>query len=116
MSDPTRPTRLRFSLRTLFVMVTLVCVWIGWQVNWIRQRHEAIKSSIALSFGGDTPAPWSIRLLDRGYPMIGVRSSEIAKDKAIVNRLKQLFPEATVYLVPDDILAPHPQTFSMDEL
>src|SRR5689334_19402748 len=32
--------RLRFSLRTLFVLVALPCVWLGYQTNWVHQRHE----------------------------------------------------------------------------
>lgn len=31
---------LRFSLRTLFVVVTLLACWLGYQLNWIRQRRE----------------------------------------------------------------------------
>ena len=33
----------RFSLRTLFVLITLISIPIGWvayQLNWIRQRHK----------------------------------------------------------------------------
>ncbi len=31
--------RFQFSLRTLFVLITLVALWIGWSLNWIRQRQ-----------------------------------------------------------------------------
>ena len=34
----------RFSLRTLFVLVTIIALPLGWvdyQLKWIRQRHEA---------------------------------------------------------------------------
>ena len=34
-----RPS-LRFSLRTLFVVVTVGCVWLGWNVNVIRTRNR----------------------------------------------------------------------------
>jgi hypothetical protein len=30
----------RFSLRTLFVVVTVLGCWLGYQLNWIRQRHD----------------------------------------------------------------------------
>lgn len=29
----------RFSLRTLFVLVTIFAVWLGWQMHYIRQRQ-----------------------------------------------------------------------------
>jgi len=35
----------RWSLRTMFVVVT-VCGWIGYQLNWIRQRHEFIEAEV----------------------------------------------------------------------
>ena len=31
----------RFSLRTLFVLLTLFGVWLGMQVKWVRDRREA---------------------------------------------------------------------------
>jgi hypothetical protein len=34
--------RFAFSLRTLFVVVTVICCWLGYELNWIRQRHEAL--------------------------------------------------------------------------
>lgn len=36
-----RPRWFRFSLRTLFVAVTFLCVWLGWQFNQVRLRREA---------------------------------------------------------------------------
>ncbi len=30
----------RFSLRTMFVMVTLLAVWLGWQVRWLHRRDK----------------------------------------------------------------------------
>ena len=39
-----KPRRwLRFSLRTLFVLVTVVCVWLGYQLNWIRERRKYLE-------------------------------------------------------------------------
>ena len=36
----------RFSLRTLFVVLTVLCFvlggWVAYQLNWISQRHAAI--------------------------------------------------------------------------
>jgi hypothetical protein len=38
----------RFSLRTLFVVVTVFGCWMGYEVNWIRQRRALLSSSFAL--------------------------------------------------------------------
>jgi hypothetical protein len=40
MLVPPKRRWFRSSLRTLFVMVTLVAVWLGWQVRWLEQRDE----------------------------------------------------------------------------
>jgi hypothetical protein len=31
---------LRFSLRSLFIALTILACWLGYQLNWIRQRRE----------------------------------------------------------------------------
>jgi hypothetical protein len=36
---PTKRRWFRFSLRTLFVLVTVLCVWLGWQVHLVKQRR-----------------------------------------------------------------------------
>jgi hypothetical protein len=33
----------RFSLRTLFVVVTVGCIWLGWQVKVVRDRRAALE-------------------------------------------------------------------------
>ncbi len=52
MSDPkTRRRRYRqFSLRTFLVVLTLVCVWFGWQVNRANQQRQA--AAWVLEMGG----------------------------------------------------------------
>ena len=46
--QPTRLTPLRspfrFSLRTLFILVTLFSIYLWWALDWKRQRHEFLKS------------------------------------------------------------------------
>jgi hypothetical protein len=46
MSDaPPKPKRrwFQFGLRTLFVLITLIALWLGYYANWIYQRREARK-------------------------------------------------------------------------
>jgi hypothetical protein len=109
---------LTFSLRGLFVAVTLLCVWLAVHVKWIRDRHEALKwvetinaRSSRVPPGGLTgwshvisydpvPAPWQIRILgESGVSAIHVdrrkvRESDNADSKLL--KLQQLFPEAAV--------------------
>jgi hypothetical protein len=67
--DATHQNRRRwyqFSVRTMFVLVTLACVgfgwWVHWSKEWIKQRHEAIDSGQFRGFrGAETPAPWALR-------------------------------------------------------
>jgi hypothetical protein len=94
---PRRPG-LRFSLRTMFVVVTLFCMWVAWQLNWIRDRHLALKTVHpgGYSLKDYRPAPWSIRLFERGVPFINV-DPEIARDTERVNELKRLFPESRLF-------------------
>jgi len=104
----------RFSLRTLFVIVTVLGGLLAYQLNWIRQRHEIIafyETSVAPKTGYAWPldvvsyaateefppyrtAPWNLRLFgERGYAELGlfrhVSDSELL-------RIKGLFPEAEV--------------------
>jgi len=45
----TKPRRrwLRFSLRTLLAALTILCIWLGWQVTAARRQHEAIVAILA---------------------------------------------------------------------
>ena len=49
-----------YSLRTMFVVLTVFCVWLGYQVNWIRQRTNFIAEQTAhyVQRGGD-PSHWT---------------------------------------------------------
>lgn len=90
-----------FSLRTFFVLLTVFGVWLGVQLKWIRDRHEA-----ADRFGfyllDEAAAPWSLRIFaERGYEAIGVLVDDpdhpTADEQRIKRELEQLFPEADVF-------------------
>jgi hypothetical protein len=109
---------LRFSLRTLFVMVTMLCcvvAWLFYAVRWIRERHDALAHLHIGSYAGsagavcnnvpidvdqitsaarDAKPPWSIRLLgEAGVGTIAVYGPQHA---LIAENLRRLFPEASV--------------------
>ena len=89
-----RPERLRvrFGLRTFFVLLTLLGVWLGVQVKWIRDRHRAMEGA-DMSGHPDpymTPAPWSLRL----FGELGITGISVERDQVLY--YQTLFPEASV--------------------
>ena len=94
----TKPKRrwFRFSLRTLFVVVTIVGVaacWVTYQLNWIRQRHAFLNSSDVLSEApgfSNEPAIWPLSWF--GEPAPRKHFVPFAK----IERAQQLFPEAPI--------------------
>jgi len=82
MTAPLRRRWFRFSLRTLFVLVAVLGVFLGWlgvQVKWIRDRHEALswvlKQNGLYSEWRDG-ADRQTRHGDTSLPMIVARSDE----------------------------------------
>ena len=43
---------LRYSIRMLLVAVTIVCVWLAWQLHQVRERRALIKRIQADGDGG----------------------------------------------------------------
>lgn len=112
-----RRTWFRFSLRSLFVLVTLVGVWLGYQMSIVRERQALLASIVAR--GGivtetDPSAarmpdiediPWYRRILgDRAVASIGM-GAEIPSGvayPATVGRVLRAFPEAEVWSAYSD--------------
>src|SRR5436190_21469206 len=105
----------RFSLRTLFVVVTVIGIgagWVAYQLNWIRQRHEFAKRydsksvfyDIFIVDGKSAKCPWCLRLFgEEAHPYLTVK-------KERMEEANRLFPEATVFedhaIYFDDDLSP----------
>jgi hypothetical protein len=91
----------RFSLRTLLVAIALLSIpmgWLAYQLSWIRQRHEFLQRPIAIVWNGPVriaDCPWSLALF-------GERASNIVfTPRSTSDEARQLFPEATIEIVPD---------------
>jgi hypothetical protein len=107
-NQPSPRRRFQFRLRTLMIGVTLLaipCGYVGWQLKWIRERHdEAAKYQTwtAVPIIQDNPniglkrtkAPWPLGWLgEDGMYLIAVPPSAT---KAETERLISLFPEAVI--------------------
>jgi hypothetical protein len=100
----------RYSLWTLFMVVTVFCCWLGYELNWVWQRHEAFKKgqvgvdeSLDNSFGpgpANVPAPlWLFG--EPGYSIIWFNTAQeslvpTAEELVAIERIKRLFPEAQI--------------------
>ena len=91
-------SRLRFSLRTLFVVLTVFCIWLGYSLNWIKERRELIGYPYP---SNDTAGPGAIEPAAPGLLwMLGERGVAVllinAEDKEYELRARRLFPEAHI--------------------
>ena len=110
---PIRPKRrrLRFSLRTLFVVMTVAAMLTGWgvyQVNWIHRRHEVLEKydGDLAEPGGAIKVPGMLWVYgERPVATIYVYLPDDPNDPALghwfdshpeVVRIQRLFPEATI--------------------
>jgi hypothetical protein len=79
--------RLRFSLLTLFLSITAFGCWLGYEVNWIHNRHDALRDGIVVDdapWRDDIPAPAFLWLFgERGYDRL-VYLPEWADESAVV--------------------------------
>lgn len=112
--------RTRFSLRTLLLMMAVLCclaAMVGYEINWIEQRRqfrERPKFSFIESrsdrsdqprapqllwlFGEPGVAFMTMELLDEDVQCVTQGDRELkAVPKMNVNRAHVLFPEATIY-------------------
>lgn len=113
MNDKPRANWFRFSLRTLFVLVTILCVWLGWQLNIVRERRlirtdwsasskfqfmTAESYDTDFSYGPVATAtiPLPRRLMgDEAIQLIWYSWYQPPSDEE-VQRIADAFPEATI--------------------
>src|SRR4051812_21088207 len=103
MNDKPQPRRrwYQFSLRTMFVVVFVVSIplaWVGYQLNWIRERRSALSytdqtKAIPDPFALPVPAPgWLWLFGEQGREIIGCREHTTMT----AAELQRLFPESEI--------------------
>lgn len=98
MIIPAKPFKLRFSTRAMLVVMTLLTIWCGYSMNWIRQRRELIESTEALQIttgsarGIDVRAPGLLFLFgEPGYALLAI---DVLEGDPELDRIRAIFPEA----------------------
>src|SRR5438067_334372 len=98
---PPRAPAWRFSLRTLFLAVTILASWLGWQVDIIHQRKE-FRSRILWSGPGNASfyPPRSIPIYRQWLGDELVERLDVSST-AESELAARLFPEATmIFVIP----------------
>jgi len=106
MSDTSASKRrwFRYSLRTLFVMMTVFACWLGYELNWIRQRHAVLQDWNASAFTPLFPhtrvsPPGMLGLFGEiGYGCLWKESQTplTNQEEGKLASVRRMFPEATV--------------------
>jgi hypothetical protein len=104
--------RWSYSLRTLFAVVTVLGVALGWgaySLNWIEQRHS-LCGQAAYMLGGsdDGTAPGLLWLFgEQGFARMRIKFEGDPKEaelnerqREILKRLRQAYSEAEIEVVP----------------
>jgi hypothetical protein len=117
MNEKPRRRWLRFGLRTLFVSVTLLCCWLGWETSVVRERKAVMAEYQANGMFHFTPAaeytpyplpgqspppsatvPWVRRWLgDAAIQQIWFYRHGYGPTEADIQRVTRVFPEAEMH-------------------
>jgi hypothetical protein len=114
MSKGGQRRRWSFSLRAMFVVVTLASIcfgWVGDQFAWMRDRRDAFGRMGDMSFNDlyypqheSVPpyvsAPWQLWLLGDKSVTFRDWHLPLAENDAELNRFRKLFPELGIYSGP----------------
>lgn len=92
---------LRFSLRTFFVLLTAVCVWLGYNADIVRNRKMLMHGSpldpcltISIDLDRQFKLSWIRRLLgDKMYPF-AIQSHCMTKEQ--LDEMRSVYPEMWV--------------------
>jgi hypothetical protein len=104
-----------FGLGTLLTLVTLFCIWLGWALNWARERQQVLKAlrlgpesrAMVATFdnlppGVATQKPWRTMPLTmkvfRSEQIGWIHLSPSFYSQGDREHIEALFPEATVIL------------------
>jgi hypothetical protein len=107
----------QFSLGTLFVLVTVFAIWLGWELKFIRERNSVreslragsveivqsrhwglIRSDVQLRVGRPAAIPWWRGML--GDEAISIITFPPSADESDLEAASEAFPEATVGVFP----------------
>ena len=86
----------QFGLRTMFVVVALVAVFLGWELRLIRQRQaivQMVRERGGLATTTPSPLPWRRLLGDEEMEVYGF----LDLSESEVHRIRYYFPEL-IYL------------------
>ena len=114
MTHASKPRWLRFafSLRTLFVVVTVVCIWLGWNVNQVQRRNAFLEYLDTLEHKSSPADAWVISCDPNKLPwlwrMLGARhdwamwvvQSEKLNETELA-RAKSLLPDCSISVIGD---------------
>lgn len=120
-----------FSLRTMFVVVTVLCCLLGWESNTVRQRRAILQGlrnrpSIQITTakqsvnnfppGASAQPRASVSLIrsllgDEAIYEIGYSTHFQPLSEAERNRLARIFPEARIHEIQYDVEPCHPGCF-----
>ena len=110
---PAKRRWLRWSLRTLFLVLTAGCIWLGYYAHWKNERRQArvwlgmqlIGGGIGFQAKPASAFPWMLGLLGdertdlilmRHEPSDNLGGPAPEEYRALVRRIESLFPEAVV--------------------
>jgi hypothetical protein len=114
----------KFSVRTLLIVVTLICVWFGWQWRIVHERKAVLNLVKQLEGWPQTPydtdlssVPAYVRVpIVRQWlgdqPLYAIRlPSRPAPDRPTIDRMRSAFPEAEIVLWDFDIATDRMKAF-----